>query len=84
MGAYAWAVAAVSIGPILLMVVVALSCAFMGWAVVYLTAKVPTSPPPHFVWFRKAQNGRAVAYLQDQDGPGRRAAVDSHARFSVQ
>ena len=27
-------------GPILLMLFVALSCAFMGWAVVYLTAKI--------------------------------------------
>jgi hypothetical protein len=34
----------VTAGPILLMLFVALSCAFMGWAVVYLTANIRQRP----------------------------------------
>jgi hypothetical protein len=55
---------AVRAGPILLMLFVALSCAFMGWAVVYLTAKIR----PH-----RARSG------SEREGP-KRATVGRRRR----
>ena len=59
----------------LLMVVVALSCAFMGWAVVYLTAK-SNHAGLRLALNPRGQNGQALTCLQNQDEPERRAAAN--------
>ena len=56
-------------GPILLMLFVALSCAFMGWAVVYLTAKVRSSR--RRTSFGSERAGRSLPSRPRRTGAGR-------------